>query len=295
MTRRVFNQIRKARPSTLLVAADGPRVGHPDDQRKIKEVRAIVTDGVDWPCKVITNYSNRNMGCRERPKSGIDWAFSLVEEVIILEDDCLPDLSFFTFCEDMLNRFRNEDRVMHVNGTNYIGKYLRPDSSYFFSKYVWVWGWATWRRAWKHYDYTMSTWDERLQTLSESFDTRREKAFWMSTFEKARSDWRAVQTWDYSWIYSCWTMGGLTVTTKVNLIENIGFGTDATHTNNLDSDHLRVPTENLYILQSPDRLQRSRLSDDMMFRAYAGDRINTCANFLGMLRVIYRQLAGVGK
>ena len=292
LTRRVFQRIREARPSTLLVVCDGPRPDQPDDQGKVDEVRAIVAKGVDWPCELLTNYSDENLGCRERPKSGFDWALSLFEEAIFLEDDCLPDLSFFTFCEEMLDRFRDDERVLHINGTNYIAPYLSPKTSYFFSKYVWVWGWATWRRAWQHYDYTLATWDDRRTALKESFDTGREQAFWMSTFEEARRDWHAAQAWDFPWIYSCWTRGGLSVVPSVNLVENLGFGPDATHTKDGASHHLRVASGNLRVQRHPDRLQRSRLRDDMMFRAYAGERLNSLTNLSGALRVLQRRLAG---
>jgi hypothetical protein len=295
LTRRVFDRIREARPTKLLVSSDGPRLTSPGDQSRVEEVREIIAKGVDWPCEVLTNYSNRNLGCREGPKSGIDWAFSLVEEAIIMEDDCLPDSSFFTFCEEMLNNFRYDERILHINGTNYIGNRFRPETSYFFSKYVWVWGWATWRRAWKHYDFTMASWDERLFALRESFDTRRERAFWMATFEEARRDWHASQAWDFPWIYSCWTFGGLTVMPAVNLIENIGFGPDATHTNNATTEHLRIEAANLRMGQQPDRIRRNRFCDDLMFRAYAGDRSSPLSRLLGMLRVVHRQLAGIGE
>ncbi len=292
LTRRAFQRIREARPSTLLVVCDGPRRDRPDDQGKVDEVRRIIAKGVDWPCELLTNYSDENLGCRERPKSGFDWAFSLVENAIFLEDDCLPDPSFFTFCEEMLDRFRNDERVLHINGTNFIAPYVSPKTSYFFSKYVWVWGWATWRRAWQHYDYTMATWDARCQALKGSFDTSREQAFWMSTFQEARRDWHAAQAWDFPWIYSCWTHGGLSVVPAVNLVENLGFGPDATHTKDSASYHLRVPAENLRVQRHPDCMQRSRLRDDMMFRAYAGERLSPLANLTGALRVLHRRMAG---
>jgi hypothetical protein len=211
LTRRVFERIRQARPSRLLVVCDGPRTDRPDDLDKVARVRQIIDDGVDWPCEVAKNYSEHNLGCRERPASGITWAFSLVEEAIFLEDDCLPDPSFFAYCDEMLERFRNDHRVMHINGTNFISRHCRPRTSYFFSKCVWVWGWASWRRAWQYYDYTMSSWDARRRLLDAAFDSRRERAFWTSTFEQARRDWPASEAWDFSWIYSCWTRGGLSV------------------------------------------------------------------------------------
>lgn len=293
LSRRVFARIREAKPELLFVICDGPRGSHPDDAQKVEEVRQIIAEGVDWPCEVKTQYAKQNLGCRECLALGIRWTFSLVEEAIFLEDDCLPDPSFFPFCEAMLERFRGEERVMHINGSNFTSPAESAGTSYYFSKYVWVWGWASWRRAWQHYDYTMATWDERLPALRHSFDTRREQAFWMSIFEKARQDWKVAQTWDFPWIYSCWTRGGLTVMPTVNLVENLGFGPDATHTQD-GASHLRIAAGKLCVARHPIRFQRSRLRDDLMFRAYAGETLSVRNNFVGAFRVLFRCLAGFG-
>ena len=290
LTRRVFARIREVKPGQLFVVCDGPRVDHPADAQKVEEVRRIIADGVDWPCEIKTQYAEQNLGCRECLSMGIRWTFSLVEEAIFLEDDCLPDLTFFSFCEAMLERYREDERVMHINGSNFTSPAASEGTSYYFSKYVWVWGWASWRRAWEHYDYTMASWNERLPALSRSFDSRREQAFWMSIFEKARQDWKMAKTWDFSWIYSCWTRGGLTVMPTVNLVENLGFGPDATHTQD-GSSHLRMAAGKLHLARHPLRFRRSRIRDDLMFRAYAGETLSLRNNFVGVCRVLFRCLA----
>jgi len=288
-TCRVFERIRQAQPRQLLVVCDGPRPHVPTDGERVEEVHQIIARGVDWPCEVLTNYAPANMGCGERVASGLDWVFSLVEEAIILEDDCLPDASFFTFCEAMLERYRHDERVMHINGTNFVASYVRPDSSYFFSKYVWVWGWATWRRAWCHYDPTMATWETRAKALDDSFDTRKEKAFWLSVFNEARADWSKANTWDYQWMYSCWTRDGLSLFPSVNLVENLGFGVDATHTTS-DFPHLRLATANLKTLNPPRQASRSRVRDSLMLSAYIGDPLHWRTNLTARLRVFQQQL-----
>lgn len=284
LTRRVFERIREARPPKLLVVCDGAREQVPADAAGVAAVREIIAAGVDWPCEVLTNFAEKNMGCRERVFTGLNWAFDLVEEAIILEDDCLPSPSFFTFCEAMLERYRHEERVMHINGTNFLAPHLKPSTSYFFSKYVWVWGWATWRRAWRQYDPTMAHWDERLTALNASFDSRRERAFWMSTFDHARRDWKAANTWDFQWIHTCWTLQGLTVIPSANLIENLGFGTDATHTTS-ETTHLRLPSSSLAVDQHPASIARSRRRDDLMFCAYMDGVVNRRTRLEGALRV----------
>ena len=149
LTRRVFASIREARPSKLLVVCDGPRSGRPDDREKVAAVRQVIANGVDWPCDVRREYSESNLGCRERVVSGLNWVFALVEEAIVLEDDCLPDASFFAFAEEMLARYRNDPRVLHIGGNNFTSDKYHLSHSYAFSRYGHIWGWATWRRAWE--------------------------------------------------------------------------------------------------------------------------------------------------
>src|SRR5579871_4386735 len=150
-TRQVFQEIRRVRPPVLLVVADGPRRDHPEDEQLCRETRAVAEE-VDWPCQVLTEYSDVNLGCRHRPASGLDWVFSQVEEAIILEDDCVPHPSFFRFCSELLSRYRDDARIGTIAGTNVQGGRKRGGASYYFSKYPTIWGWASWRRAWALYD-----------------------------------------------------------------------------------------------------------------------------------------------
>ena len=288
-TRRVFERIRQARPPKLLVVCDGPRPHVPADAARVAEVCAIIAQGVDWPCEVLTHYAEKNLGCRVRVSSGLDWAFSLVEEAIIIEDDCLPDPSFFTFCETMLARYREDERVMHINGTNFLAAHLRVSSDFFFSKYVWVWGWATWRRAWRQYDPTMASWDERLPRLEESFDAGADRAFWLSTFEQARADWQKTNTWDFQWVYTCWTLGALTAMPSVNLVENLGIGGDSTHTTG-DAAHLHLAAGSLVADTAPRRMARSRWRDYLMFCAYQRKPLDWPSRIAGLLRVASHQI-----
>ncbi|MGC1799486.1 MAG: hypothetical protein WA701_03795, partial [Solirubrobacterales bacterium] len=170
-TARVFERVREARPPKLLVVADGPRADRPGEAGRCREARAVV-EAVDWPCELMTDYSEVNLGCGKRISSGLDWVFDSVEEAIVLEDDCLPHPSFFRFCEELLKRYRAEERVVHVSGDNFqsagraggaVGRLLRLagrswSPSYYFSRYAHVWGWASWRRAWSDYDFEMTAW-----------------------------------------------------------------------------------------------------------------------------------------
>lgn len=229
VTERVFQAIRYAQPQKLFVISDGPRGDRPGEAEKCAAARAVI-DQVDWECEVLTNHSDTNLGCKRRVSSGIDWVFSQVEEAIILEDDCLPAPSFFQFCQTLLEKYRYDDRVMAISGNNFQGGQSRTDYSYFFSRYNYVWGWASWRRAWQHYDVKMKTWPEfvRSKYMEDISDGEEEKKFWTDNFQNVYDG--LTDTWDYQWIYACWCQGALSIVPDSNLVSNIGFGVDATHT-----------------------------------------------------------------
>ncbi|MCX6967573.1 MAG: glycosyltransferase family 2 protein [Verrucomicrobia bacterium] len=264
--RRVFERIRQARPQQLLVVCDGPRPHVPTDAQRVAEVRNIIEKSVDWPCELLTNYAEKNMGCRERVNSGLDWAFSLVEEAIILEDDCLPSLSFFPYCEALLERYRNEPRVMHIGANNFQGWRRRTVRSYFFSKYNHIWGWATWRRAWQLSDKEGACWKNPVQRaqIETLFDSPEERAYWSPIFDSLTSPESRPNTWDYSWMLTCWAHGGLAAYPSVNLVENIGFGADATHTQ--DASARQVPAQSIRHLSFARKVVRNTAADRHTFR-----------------------------
>ncbi len=219
VTQAVFDEIAKARPATLLVIADGPR--SPEERSLCEEARAIV-DGVNWPCNVITEYSEMNMGCKNRISSGLDWVFSQCEEVIILEDDCVPEPSFFPFCEQMLAYYRQDERVAMISGTNYLLDQLNVPESYVFSRYFSIWGWATWKRAWDKYDISLSNWDNlKAAGQIEAFYSQSfMQDFVTANFDQAHQG--KIDTWDIQWTYSCLFNNSLCIVPKANLISNIG-------------------------------------------------------------------------
>lgn len=229
VTRRVLARIASARPDRLFLVADGPRPDRAGEAEAVAQVREIVAC-VDWPCEVHRNFATENLGCRTRMSSGIDWVFSLVEEAIILEDDCLPDPSFFPYCQELLERYRHDTRVMHIGGSNFLADKLEFTDSYHFSKYPHIWGWATWRRAWRCYDVRMSSWPKFVSAglLKRPCPGHRERAYWTAMFQSMYGG--VIDTWDYQWIYACWEQNGLAILPAVNLVSNIGGGEMATHT-----------------------------------------------------------------
>ena len=229
-TRKVFEAIRRARPARLFVVADGPRPDRPGEAERCKAARAII-EMVDWPCEVETNFADRNLGCGLRVSSGLDWIFQKTEEAIILEDDCVPDQSFFPYCTELLERFRDDERVMVISGVNFQEKRGRTEYSYYYSRFAYMWGWASWRRAWAKYDFTMRLWPEIRdgKWLEDMFIKRGFASYWDQAFSKTFR--KEIDTWDYQWIFACLVNSGLVVIPRVNLVSNIGFDADATHTN----------------------------------------------------------------
>jgi hypothetical protein len=228
-TERVFAEIAKARPTKLLVVADGPRENRTGEAEACAATRAVV-NRVDWDCEVLTNYADCNLGCKRRVSSGIDWVFENVEEAIILEDDCLPDPTFFRFCQEMLERYRGDERVAMISGDNFLFEKKAIPESYYFSRYLHIWGWASWRRAWKDYDVEIAAWPAiRNSGLIENlFHSRGERDYWLKAFDGVFNG--RIDTWDYQWVLSCWLQSRLAIMPEVNLISNIGFGPAATHT-----------------------------------------------------------------
>jgi hypothetical protein len=228
-TARVFEAIAAARPATLLVVADGPRANRSGEAALCAAAREIVRK-VDWPCRVLTDFAVENLGCRRRISSGVDWVFSEVDEAIFLEDDCLPDPCFFSFCEELLERYRADTRVMHIGGTNFQGGARLSDASYYFSRHVHVWGWASWRRAWKHYDVAMNawTWARRQGRVSDILTTALERRALTGFFERVARG--KIDTWDAQWTLTCRVQNGVSIVPSSNLVSNLGFRGDATHT-----------------------------------------------------------------
>lgn len=244
VTARVFHAIRAARPPRLYVAADGPRPGRADEAARCAEVRRIAS-AVDWPCDVKSLFRDINLGCERGVSSGIDWFFKHELEGIILEDDVLPVCGFFAFCDELLERYRDDDDVAMISGCNLLGGRVTPDGSYFFSRYMHVWGWASWRRAWANYDVTMKEHSAVAtgKMLTHVLDRRAlARQYWLDIFDQVRAG--KVGTWDYQWVHTAWRYDQMAIIPAHNLVANLGFGCEATHTSVAPPD---------FVTQSPPR------------------------------------------
>lgn len=286
LTQRVFDAIRQAKPAMLLVVADGPRCDRPGEVDLCAQTRAVIQQ-VDWHCQVLTNFSEVNLGCKQRVSSGLNWVFETVERAIILEDDCLPHLTFFPFCEDLLNYYANDTRVMAISGDNFQFGRQRTQDSYYFSRYNHCWGWASWRRAWRYYDVEMKLWPmiKQGKWLHDLLGDDRAVRYWTDIFETVAND--RLDTWDYQWTFACWLQNGLTILPNVNLVSNIGFGSEATHTtgtnrlSNLSSEAMQFP------LQHPAFVVRDAQADESTHRL--ADQSNQLAAFKATLKSMIRK------
>jgi hypothetical protein len=265
-TEQVFAEIARSKPPRLLVVADGPRPERPGEAERCAAARAII-EQVDWDCEVLTNYSEINLGCKNRISSGLDWVFNTVEEAIILEDDCLPHPTFFRFCEELLAKYRNDSRIMQICGFNPLHARQVSDYSYYYARYGKIWGWASWKRAWSHYDVSMKLWDLVKKEKIYNFycDNRRDFKWQFRIFEKTfRGE---IETWCYPWHFARRINHGLSIIPHGNLISNIGFGPYSTHYFDPTSYLANLKLKAIeFPLKHPPYLLRNKTFDDMYVR-----------------------------
>jgi hypothetical protein len=272
-TQEVFNAIRDARPPRLYVAADGAREGRAGEAERVGHVRQIAT-AVDWPCEVRTLFRDKNLGCKHAVSSALNWFFENESCGIVLEDDCLPHPDFFTFCEASLERYAKNETIMAITGNNFQDGQVRGDGSYYYSRLAHVWGWASWCRAWQHYDVDMQKWPSWKKT-SEWRNFWKQKSatsYWSNVFDRTHSG--LIDTWDYQWTASIWMRGGLAVTPNVNLVSNIGFGPDATHTVVSDDVNSKRRVEGIGILKPPSKIVPDHEADDYVMKAQFSGKLN---------------------
>jgi len=268
-TERVLESIRKARPERLYVACDGPRRRHASDEGDILRTRAVVEQGIDWPCRMQTRFLQENLGCARAVASAIDWFFEQEEEGIILEDDCLPDPSFFRFCSELLERFRADHSIGHIGGNTFFPGAKTMEASYYASHLNHIWGWATWRRAWKHYDHKMHQWPEFRNSVKmmQISGSRKSRRHWHYHFNLAFRD--HIDTWDYRWTFACWRNELISLLPKINLVANIGFDARATHTTGANSGNPAATADSLdFPLQHPPKIKIDGVADHFVQEHY---------------------------
>lgn len=283
-TKLVFESIKRMRPQKLYISSDGPRINREGEKLKVDLVRNLVTN-IDWDCEVFTLFREENIGCKLAVSSAINWFFSHEEKGIILEDDCLPNLDFFNFCSRMLTAYENESKVMMITGNNFQNGQKRGDASYYFSKYNHIWGWATWRRAWEKYDLDISFWPKYKLSKSwvDLFPNKVERKYWEAIFNRTYN--KEIDTWDYSWAASIWYNNGVTLTPNVNLISNIGFNRDATHTTSTNNKLANLPTVEIGEIKLVTDLRLYEEADKYIFDyVYDGNKLKFPYNYFSMIK-----------
>lgn len=223
-TRMVFDVIRQAKPKKLYIASDGPRRDrYEEDWSKIAQCRQLASE-VDWECSVKTKFSEENQGCGAGVSGAISWAFETEERLIIVEDDCIPSLSFFTFCNAMLEKYQDNERIMNIAGTRWSEDYPIEDCDYFYTRYANIWGWATWKRAWQRYDFYMSDYpkfkEKKILNMAEEDNAPLIKR-WLYLFDGLYEQTKK-HTWDYQWQYAHYKYNALSINPVKNLITNVG-------------------------------------------------------------------------
>ncbi|TWR23923.1 nucleotide-diphospho-sugar transferase [Mucilaginibacter achroorhodeus] len=260
-TARVFERIAEAKPARLYIAADGPHADKERERELCDNTRAIAQN-VNWPCEVKTLYRDHNLGCKEAVSSAITWFFEQEEEGIILEDDCLPNNDFFRFADEMLERYRFDERIRHIGGANLQFGKKWGDAGYYFSNMTHVWGWAGWRRVWKHYDKELSRYEP--EEVRSQFENIFEDTFivdtWVDIFKQVKAG--KIDTWDYQLGIMNFFNNSLSVIPNVNLITNIGFGVSSTHTHNAEDRNANVPALPLGDIVHPKYMVPQKKADE---------------------------------
>jgi hypothetical protein len=264
-TKRVLDVVRQVEPARLLVVANAPRPEVAGETARCDATRALIDD-VDWDCEISTDYAEHHMSQKRRIETGLDWAFSLTEEAIVLEDDCVPDPSLFPFCDALLERHRDEETVMSISGDNFQFDGPASEDSYYFSRYPHTWGWATWRRAWARYDHAMSRWPDLRESgwLQEVVEGPHAVAYWSHLFDQ---NYLEHDAWNWAWLFACWLNEGIHALPNVNLVTKMG-SRNAPHTPPAQRGLLsELPSKAMpFPLKHPAELTRNAQADSFTER-----------------------------
>ena len=274
-TEKLFEYLAKLKPEKLYVNQDGQRKNSLKDIELCEKVKKIALNP-SWNCKVFSNLSKNNNGCRNSVSSGLDWFFEKEQFGIILEDDCMPSISFFKFSKEMLNKYKDNKKIAVISGSNFQkDNKIIGMGDYYYSKYAHCWGWSSWRRAWKYYDKNLSFWPKWKNSIEwKTFHQNKlEQKYWTSIFDRVYDN--KIDSWAYIWQASVWYNNAMTITPNKNLILNIGFNKNATHTNIQDKNISNNPISSLPDdLKSPELIKIDMEADLMVFKNHFKGKFN---------------------
>ena len=274
--RRVLTEILKQNPSSLYICQDGARENNDIDHIKCQEVRDVINELTsayrinNKDFHLHTLYQTKNLGCGPGPAAGITWFFDHVEMGIVMEDDCLPHADFFVYCEELLERYKDNERISFIGGCNYSFAISTNASYSFMGGHHQTWGWASWKRTWKQFEYYLKEWDDDQfeKVVKNYYKDNRQRTYWKKIFSMVKKDRLKDSCWDYQLYFSCWKMCQLAICPSVNLVSNVGFGKDATHTNSENNDMLNLKTSTILPLVHPKNIVYDRSLDDYMMKKY---------------------------
>jgi GT2 family glycosyltransferase len=236
-----FQSIRRYRPDRLYIAADGARPEKKDEQELCNRTRDLILKEIDWDCEVKKLFRDENVGCGRGVLEALTWMFETEEYGAIIEDDCVVSDDYFRFCEELLPRYKDDDRIAQIN-CFVPGRSLKEANSYCFTGYANISGWATWRRAWKHIDFEMKQWNQiRLKIFGRFpfFEACIRYYFWRKTYLTFRKG-QKPDAWDYQWSIYIFMQRKLCIEPYANLVRNIGFGDDSTHCADIENPLARA-------------------------------------------------------
>lgn len=277
-TKRVFEAIQKAKPSRLYIAADGAREQKRGENEKVKATREYVVANIDWDCKVKTLFRDKNLGCKIAVSRAIGWFFENEESGIILEDDCLPSQSFFWFCEELLEKYKNNKKVMHISGNQFIPNFDSSES-YYFAKIEHCWGWATWADRWKYFNCDLKNYNK--QNINKFSSNKNVQKYWLNILNKVKNN--EIDSWAYPWTFNIIENDGFCVNPSKNLVSNIGFSKESTHTNYKNDHHANLPTYEIKNIVHPKEIAINQKAVDYIYHNVFGIVENDGIFYFGKL------------
>lgn len=278
VTMKVFKEIRKAKPPKLYISSDGPRPDRKGEKQKVLDLRKKLVDAVDWDCEVKTLFRDKNLGCRKAMSSAITWFFENEKDGIILEDDCLPNQSFFKFCEELLDYYKDDKRIMHISGNQFIENY-KSKYSYYFAKIEHCWGWATWADRWEYYGTDLKDYSE--ENLKKFSKDKNVQDYWRNILEKMKRE--EIDSWAYQWTFKIVEQNGFCINPSVNLVSNIGFNIDATHTKRSNNIYVNTKTCEINRIKHPKRVRYNQKLIREIYQKHFKINYKNNTNYLALI------------
>lgn len=258
LTRKVFEILKVHKPTKLYVSSDGPRESNFNDKFLVQSTREIFNE-IDWECDLKTKFQAKNLGCKNAVVEALDWFFMNEGDGIILEDDTVPGLGFFRYCAELLDQYKDHSEISMISGDNFSFGKLNIKESYYFSRYTHVWGWATWKSSWQRYKPDIKNDLHLFEKCKNSFENE-EYQFWNHLFNQVADN--QIDTWDLQWVFYNFLGGMFSIMPKFNLIRNIGFREDATHTKETTDYSNLIVNENIFPMVHPEKLIINEIADN---------------------------------